>query len=230
MPITTISLAENDTELLKKEWLRIEKLYSKSIANLDPLSDQLLNHAHKIFFEKEKRDVFYRASRILLNEAFNGNRKMPEADILEILLQTWNKQYYRFHPWTNQHHSELDKLINKYEKQFNTIRDKNISSCREGLHGDEGWIWVLFTEFKNVLGPVGAAKALHLISPAYFPLWDGKIAKEAYHVPLNQTRYLAMIRVVKHQIEHLSQPDDKETTILKLLDEYNYCHYTQSWI
>lgn len=230
MPQTKVALSENEIKLLEKEWKRIDTLYSNSIASLANLSSDLLTRAHKIFFEKEKRDVFYRAARILLSKAVNGQIDMSVADVLEILLQTWNRQYYRFHPWTNQHHSDIESLLNDYQKQITAISDKHILSCREGLSGDEGWIWMMFIRFKTVLGPVGAAKSLHLLAPAYFPLWDRTIAKGAYHVPLNQTGYLTMMRLIKTQLMNISQAHVQDITLLKLIDEYNYCRYTQSWI
>ncbi len=85
-------------------------------------------------------------------------------------------------------------------------------------------------EFKRVLGPVGAAKALHLFAPKYFPLWDRSIASKAYDVSLDEAGYLAMMLVVKIQLKNIPEIPEVKATLLKLIDEYNYCHYTKSWL
>ena len=65
----------------------------------------------------------------------------------------------------------------------------------------------MFQDFEEILGPVGAAKALHLLAPEFFPLWDRAIAS-AYGVPLrkvgrNAEQYLAFIRMTREQVRHL---------------------------
>ena len=225
-----ISLSDNDARKLKKEWERIDSIFSKSVVSVTRPSKDLLLLAHRIFFEREKRDVFYRAATALLPRAIEGQVAMSPGDVLAVLLQTWNRQYYRFRPWNNQHYLDIQNLLIKYEKQLSIIRDKDIFSCKDGLQGDEGWVWLLFMEFRKVLGPVGAAKSLHLFAPKLFPLWDRNISKKAYNVSLDEAGYLAMMRVVKIQLENLTQIPEAKVTLLKLIDEYNYCHYTKSWL
>jgi len=230
MPRIKVSLSDDNAKKLKKEWNRIDSIYSKSVASTARLSKGLLLRAHAIFFEKEKRDVFYRAATVLLSKAIKGQVDISRGDVLGILLQTWNSQYYRFHPWNNQHYLDIQHLLKQYEKQLSIISDKEIFSCKEGLQSDEGIVWILFMEFKRVLGPVGAAKALHLFAPKYFPLWDRSIANKAYDVSLDEAGYLAMMRVVKFQLKNIPEIPEVKATLLKLIDEYNYCHYTKSWL
>ncbi len=230
MPKFKVSFSEVDVKKLTEEWKRIDAIYSKSIASIAHPSKDLLLRAHAVFFEKENRDVFYQAARVLLPKAMRGQVDISMDDVLGILLQTWNRQYYRYRPWKNQHHLDIEYLCKQYKKQLLKISDKEIFVCKEGLQGDEGWIWILFMEFKKVLGPVGAAKALHLFAPAYFPLWDREIAKKAYNVSLDEAGYLAMMRLVKTQLKNIPQIPEVKVTLLKLIDEYNYCHYTKSWL
>jgi len=66
----------------------------------------------------------------------------------------------------------------------------------------------LLGDFEKVLGPVGAAKALHLLAPQFFPLWDRAIAK-TYGLPLrergkNADRYRRFIEITKQQYETLA--------------------------
>ncbi len=73
---------------LKKEWNKIDSIYSKSVSSTARLSKDLLLRAHAIFFEKEKRDVFYRAATVLLPKAIKGQIDISRGDVLGILLQT----------------------------------------------------------------------------------------------------------------------------------------------
>ena len=91
----------------------------------------------------------------------------------------------------------------------------------------------LFGSFEDVLGPVGAVKALHLVAPRFFPLWDRRIAK-AYGLPLkkrgkNADRYFRFTVVTERQCEALSGEHSMEQNLLKILDGYNYCRYTKHW-
>ena len=91
----------------------------------------------------------------------------------------------------------------------------------------------LFTAIELVLGPVGAAKALHLLAPHFFPLWDRKIA-QSYGISLttageNSAEYLEFMAIVLSQVA----PHVRNGTcdgLLKRIDEYNYCRFTKGLI
>jgi len=85
------------------------------------------------------------------------------------------------------------------------ISDKESFSCKGGSQSDEFKVWILFLEFRRVLGPVGAVKALHLFAPKYFPLWYRSIVKKAYDVSLDAAEYLAMMRVVKFELKDIRE-------------------------
>ena len=92
----------------------------------------------------------------------------------------------------------------------------------------------LFEDFEHTLGPVGAAKALHLLAPHVFPLWDRAIAA-AYRLPLgpkgtNGLRYWRFVQVVKEQVPRLGSLAASGCNPLKLLDECNYGRFTTHWL
>jgi hypothetical protein len=88
---------------------------------------------------------------------------------------------------------------------------------------------------KDQTSPVAVAKALHLLSPDFFPLWDQKIAltyKCGYSRDL-EAKYLCFVRKAKEIAEKLQTSVDPKAmgkTLLKLVDEFNYAKYTQGWI
>lgn len=92
----------------------------------------------------------------------------------------------------------------------------------------------VFAAFDEKLGPVGAAKALHLLAPRFFPLWDTKIAKEYLGGGMkkagkNADRYLRFMELVQGQCERLPDARTLGRYQLRALDEFNYCRYTKNW-
>ncbi|MCR4403910.1 MAG: hypothetical protein NUW06_01205 [Candidatus Acetothermia bacterium] len=92
----------------------------------------------------------------------------------------------------------------------------------------------VFEDFERVLGPVGAAKCLHLLAPRFSPLWDRAIAR-AYGLSLGKSgkngyRYYLFMRITKEQVDSLGGEGAIGSNPLKAIDEYNYCKYTKCWI
>ncbi len=106
---------------------------------------------------------------------------------------------------------------------------------------------------KGRRSPVGVAKALHLLCPDFFPIWDGEIASAYkccwYSWEKAPHKYIEFINKNRRVLDGLL-PDmknserkkaikdicrecsvgDQEKFILKILDEYNYAKFTQEWI
>jgi len=87
---------------------------------------------------------------------------------------------------------------------------------------------------KDCRSPVAVAKALHLLAPAFLPLWDDKIARayKCYYKPHPEQKYLTFAHKMQNLASLLEEhvPVDTEKTFLKLIDEYNYAKYTKEWI
>ncbi len=194
-----------------------------------PTVDEL-KAARKAFEESEPRDLFYRAATELVGLALQGKTTLSVPEALAVLLQTWNRAFYRFTPFDTQHFSNLEDLVNSNQQELTNLRGRSIESFSKE---DEAAVGRLFGSFEEILGPVGAAKCLHLLAPRFFPLWDRAIAK-AYSIPLrergkNAERYLRFMEAAKQQCE--AMPDERVIgqLPLKALDEYNYCRYTKHW-
>jgi hypothetical protein len=228
--VPKIVLPDDQKKLIQKEWARIDKMSSKAIASVAQPTARELLRAHQLFFEREKRDVFYRAAMTLIPQVRKGQTSLSLGDVIAIVLQTWNASYYRYHRWDSGHFHEIERLLSQFESQLSITSTRDISSLTEGMQSDEGWIWVMFAAFKKTLGPVGAAKTLHLLAPRFFPLWDQAIAKKAYAVTLDEAGYIAMIRAVKFQLGKAGNALPTNFNFLKLIDEYNYCRYSKGWI
>lgn len=95
----------------------------------------------------------------------------------------------------------------------------------------------LYTKFETThgVGAVGAAKALHLLAPTFFPLWDREIAAKYGQalraIGLSGERYWNFMLTAQPQYRELSECGyDNRHDLLKLIDEYNYCKHTRKWL
>lgn len=187
--------------------------------------------AREAFETNEPRDLFYRAATELVDLAIHGETSLSVAEAIAVLLQTWNQAYYRYHKFDGQHFADIESLIARYKRTVMGFRQRSIACLSSG---DEPTVTGLFEEFEEVLGPVGAAKCLHLLAPSFFPLWDRSIAK-AYSLGLQQrgrngSQYCHFMSISKEQCNSLGGEQAIGRNPLKALDEYNYCKYTKGWI
>jgi hypothetical protein len=192
---------------------------------------QELETARVAFEQNEPRDLFYRAATELVDLAIQQATSLNLAEALAVLLQTWNRAFYQYHKFDAQHFSDIERVVNKHVQSLAVQRSRSIESfCDQ----DEAAIGEIFANFEQVLGPVGAAKSLHLLAPRFFPLWDRSIAY-AYDLALQQRgrntkRYLDFMQITKDQSVALGGEKAIGRNPLKALDEYNYCRYTKGWI
>lgn len=194
-------------------------------------TNQEIEAAREAFEANEPRDLFYRAATELVDLAIQGKTSLSVTEALAVLLQTWNQAYYRYRPFDSEHFADIERLIASHEQTIMDFRQRSIETFSSS---DEATVMRLFEDFEIVLGPVGAAKCLHLLSPLFFPLWDRSIA-EAYSLGLQQrgrnaSRYRRFMRITKEQCNGLGGEQAIGRNPLKALDEYNYCRYTKRWI
>lgn len=107
------------------------------------------------------------------------------AESPAILLQTWNRQYYRFprhdRPLglTQETLRDIEYLVDRHLDDVLPYRTRRLQSVNTA---DASRILPIFTAYEERLGRTGAAKTLHLLAPRYFPLWETKITQKAYHL------------------------------------------------
>lgn len=191
------------------------------------------------FQRHEGRDSMYKTATFLVEHFWGKSQEM--ADSLGVLLLTWNQALYRYGIFD---FDKLETCISNNMNLLNRFRKENILNYSTG---DDASIEHLFEEFRDALqirggkkkgvkSPVAVAKALHLLAPEYFPLWDYRIAKAyGYNYSHNpQEKYLLLLRAAKVLVEklrpHVKAQALKNKTLLKLLDEYNYAKYTKGWV
>jgi hypothetical protein len=188
-----------------------------------------LSHAQDVYKANEYRELVYRAALPLVDLALRKQIKLTVAEALAVLLQSWNKAYYQYRKFSNEHLLEIENLLKRHGTALGHFRERSI----EGLTSDdETEIMTVFQDFERVLGPVGAAKSLHLLAQRFFPLWDNSIAQH-YELRLsrgrNADRYCRFMAITSEQVRTLGGEQQVGSNPLKALDEYNYCN-AKGWL
>jgi hypothetical protein len=177
--------------------------------------------AREAFEADDPRDLFCRAATELVPLALQREIRLNVAEALAVLLQTWNRPYYRYRKFDDAHFVSIERPLSHHQPTIDRYRKRAIDEL--GYRDGEP-IQKLFQAFEEVLGPGGAAKALHLLAPRLFPLWDRAIAK-AYGLPLgksptNGKRYRRFVLICRTQCRELQLEDPGCRNPLKLIDEY----------
>jgi len=184
--------------------------------------------------KREGRDPIYRVARFLVTHYWGKPRDM--ADGLGTLLLVWNQAFYRYG------HFDMDKLEKCISSNFRTFEKLKERSIFSLCNADEPIIKKLFHQFLKALeihagkskgkrSPVAVSKALHLLAPNFFPLWDDKIAK-GYFCRYSKNpaeEYIRFCRIMKIFAEKV-KGYTKRPDILKVVDQFNYSKFTKGWI
>lgn len=179
----------------------------------------------------------YKTATFLVNHFWGDPPKI--ADGLGVLLLTWNQAFYRYGLFDFQ---RLEIAIAAKQPILDSFRSRDILTYSSS---DDASILALFAEFMSALqicegpkkgtsSPVAVAKALHLLAPRFFPLWDLNIANAyacRYSVDPAKTylRFIVKIKSFARAIGN-DHADDSGKTVVKLIDEYNYARFTKKWI
>lgn len=188
------------------------------------------------FKNHEKRDAMYKVATFLVNHFWGNFSEM--ADGLGVLLLTWNQAFYRYGVFN---FDELERCIKDNFKEIEQFRNREIQSL---LSDDEENIKKLFMKFLDALqisegkmkgrkSPVSVAKALHILAPSFFPLWDDKIARayNSYYNTEPAKKYFQFCNTIKSMSCSIGNYINKaDKSLIKFIDEYNYSKYTKRWI
>lgn len=186
--------------------------------------------------KREKRDSMYKVATFVVSHFWGNLADM--ADGLGVLLLTWNQAFYRYGTFD---FDRLEKCTGGNLGVIEKFRDREISSFSLA---DEGEVTRLFSDFLEALeidaagsrgkrSPVAVAKALHLLAPSFFPLWDQKIAREygRYYGADPADKYVDFCWITKAIAEVVSgYIENPRRTVVKLIDQYNYSRFTRKWI
>ncbi|GAB5494002.1 MAG: hypothetical protein Phog2KO_42170 [Phototrophicaceae bacterium] len=139
----------------------------------------------------------------------------------------WNGNAYG----TGRKSAMLDyhKIAPIFKKHWQTLLEfrsrTNLITLTESDHDS---IINAFNDFDSILSHVGTAKSFHLIAPRFFIAWDNAI-KKGYGLGDSGKHYLNFLQATKKQIVELEQSGYPiENNILKLIDQFNFWHFTRN--
>ncbi len=202
-----------------------------------PTPDEI-KQGYQEFQRREKRDAMYKTATFLVAHFWGKPAEM--ADSLGVLLLTWNQAFYRYGSF------DFDQLEECIKENLSFLEKYRVKSILGYNSNDDKVVSRLFREFLIALqisdgnkagtkSPVATAKALHLLAPDYFPLWDDKIARayDCYYSNKPEGKYLKFMSICQQIATTLHMAMDRQNTgktLLKLIDEFNYARYTKGWI
>src|SRR5207249_3875886 len=86
----------------------------------------------------EPRDLFYRAATDLVDRArMHIDSPLSLAEALAVLLFTWNRAYYQYHPARPEHVSQIERLL---ERHGSALAEWRRSTLQELATEDEARI------------------------------------------------------------------------------------------
>lgn len=196
-------------------------------------SAQDFQRAATVFREREPRAVVYDAALVLLERAVADVYQLSPVVAVGALIQSWNFAYYQELEFCDAAHlALLETTLKEVWAPILRFRARDIASFVRETDAPE--VRLVFGRLERVLGRVGAAKALHILAPRFFPLWDNPIA-EAYGFLLgpvgsNAETYLQFMQLVQGQAASVREVIPHRQDVLKAIDEFNYCRYSKGWI
>lgn len=215
-----------------------------------------LRRGCRAFEARESRDAMYKVASRLVREDWPA--MMEVADGLGVLLLTWNEAFYRYGRFD---FDALERTLVAEQAGLEGFRVRHLHTFRRTDEVEVQRLFKVFLEAlqisegkkKGTQSPVSCAKALHLLAPEFFPLWDNDIA-DGYGCYWGRSAdspapYAAFMREIKKVLasveggfrsrkgpdggslhEELQAEARFPKPLLKFIDEYNYAKFTKGWI
>lgn len=201
-----------------------------------------------IFVQVEPRDAVYVSALRSIESGEQSTKRKAEA--AKTLLLSWNEVYYKDRPMLVERIvPDIQEFLRVSEKQMDTLKNAKLGRI---IPGEALIVTELFKRLSAVesIEKTGAAKALNLLIPEVFVMWDTCIREayhDLYHVHNKEDHkngdtscYASFMR--KHnEIASALLPTEEELktkhpvfarlgirrSIAKMLDEANYARFTK---
>ncbi len=180
-------------------------------------------------FKKEPRYFCYELATELINKAKtntdNWYRDVNTIKGILLLLFTWN---FAARETKKLNFGNVGKVLQECEQELKELETYTIENIDAKV---EEKIKKVFGKFKELMGQTGASKALSLLNPNLFVMWDTKIRKRLNKklipgIDNGETpeKYLKFLYGVKEILENyrLKEKLSSPSSIAKKIDEYHY--------
>jgi hypothetical protein len=180
-------------------------------------------------FQKEPRFFCYELARDLINKAKSDCKnwykdKKTSKGIL-LLLFTWN---FAARETKQLNFENVGEVLQRCESELKALENYTIKNMDEETQEK---VKRIFSEFKKLMGQTGASKALSLLNPRLFVMWDTKIRKRLGKELIPGIKngekpeyYIIFLQGIQKIIDEykLKEKVPSGTILAKKIDEYNY--------
>ena len=181
-------------------------------------------------FQREPRSFCYDIATNFIRKAKNTSGKDWYVDIntasgVLLLLFTWN---FAAQETKKLNFQNIESLIREAKDDLIFLEKYTIKTA-----DNNAWCVIkhVFDLFRNLLGQTGASKALSLLNPELFVMWDTAIRKRLKRELIPGIRngergeyYVKFLKGMQKIIEdyHIAEKLPKNSVVAKKVDEYNY--------
>jgi hypothetical protein len=187
----------------------------KKEVNIPAPSAEEVQDARQLYRDESAWDLSYRGVQDGLERAMNKTSQFTVAEEIVRFLLEWNHRWFNLHGLRQEDVEKLDESITRSRASLMSFRARKIESFNPQ---DEVEITRLFSDFRSLVGPTGAAKALHVLAPSFFVPWDSAM-RNRYWVGSEADGYLAFMRTRQAHCAALSAAFDDP---IKALDEWDW--------
>jgi hypothetical protein len=178
-----------------------------------------------LFSPAENR--IYMVAKKIVDSSWSQPSSM--ADGAGVLLYIWNRAFYQ--DGSTLDFDKLEECISRNSEVLQSFRNKSILGVATD---DAEVIKKLFEDFMNALvgiedkrGTVGVTKALHLLAPEFFPMWETQIAIDYGCTTSSKDvaeEYICFCKLIQEVAKEVKDYPNlpKDRTLVKLIDEYNH--------
>jgi hypothetical protein len=210
-------------EINKKPLIVKDSLYS----DFDDPSKYYLEEPRAFCYEVSSELI--KLAKDTAGESWYGNDLTIKGILL--LLFTWNFAS----PITKKlNFNSVRQLMGKTQDQLRFLEEYSITNADEKVWNE---VASLFDEFNTVFGQTGASKALSLLNPHLFVMWDTRIRKELNHqwiqgIGNGETgdSYVTFLKGIQWIIEeyNLASKLPPNSIIAKKIDEYHFVRFVMN--
>lgn len=204
---------------------KIESFKNKDIAGLSSSDEEDIKDLFTKFLEALQIDVIRFSDKNTGKYAENNLKKILKELNIEFVATNLKTLYKSM---------KNSRINNAVDFVVGSKKD-SIEIIVSGLgFDDKEKLYSLDRKMKIIKrSPVSVSKALHLLAPDFFPLWDDRISRAygCYYTENPAQKYISFCKTAKiiaDKVKDCSIRSDR--TLIKLIDEYNYSKYTKKWI
>ena len=192
-----------------------------------PSADEL-SAAHATYVEHEERNYAWHIARRALIDPVVGAH-LSEREAVDLLLRSWNGRSSYTHQLTL---GAIENVVDATSQDRASFDGRALETFNED---DHPVVAEVYLRFRTVMGPTGAAKALGLLHPRFLPIWDSRIGNAyiGYRWSRDKATPEAYLTFVDYCREQCTTDVDEAAfgpTLLKTLDEWNYCIWSKGWL